>query len=118
MEKVTAAKLFLLTRSRKDFGLTILRILDELDKLDITKVLKFYKEIIAEELKIVEIITATKLDNNQRKSIEKKLQVHVEGKLVFVYEIDKRILGGLLIRIDDSILDKTLLRKVNNINIQ
>ena len=61
-----------------------------------------------------EIISATRLDEAVMKKIEKILQKRTGAKeIVWEKKIDKQILGGVILKFQDSILDLSLATRIN-----
>lgn len=63
----------------------------------------------------VKIITATKLDDNLRSEIVKKIEANVKGTPKIVEEVNPEIIGGFIIRIDDKQFDASVLQQLNNL---
>ena len=59
-------------------------------------------------IKRAKIISAIELNNNFMKKIEKKLGDLTGSKVIGVNEIDKSIIGGIVIRFPDQILDMSV----------
>ncbi len=63
----------------------------------------------------VKIISASKLDENLRKEIVKKIEANVKGTPKIEEEVNPEIIGGFIIRIDDKQFDASILRQLNNL---
>ena len=61
----------------------------------------------------IEIITAKKLSITDKKKIESKLSAN--GTVDFIYEVEPKLLAGIVIRQGEDILDNSLRRIVNEI---
>ena len=53
----------------------------------------------------VEVTTATPLAPDQRQALEAKLVSQYGGNLVYAYKVDSAILGGMIVRIGDKLID-------------
>jgi F-type H+-transporting ATPase subunit delta len=53
----------------------------------------------------VEVTTATPLAADQRQALEAKLTSQYGGNLAYEYKVDSAILGGMIIRIGDKLID-------------
>ena len=81
-------------QSNKKFGS-----LDELIKL--IRQMKSDKE----GKKIAEITSPIELSIDEQERIIKKVEDRIKGKILPIFKIDKRILGGIKIKIEDEELD-------------
>ncbi len=73
-------------------------ILDELDKLSEVEV----QPVLAE------ITTAVPLSEDEKKAIQEKIRKEFGGNLVFRFEVDPDILGGLIVRVGDKFIDSSI----------
>lgn len=53
----------------------------------------------------VEVVTAAALDDDQRQALEARLVAQHGAGLIFSYRIDPAILGGIIVRIGDKLID-------------
>jgi F-type H+-transporting ATPase subunit delta len=53
----------------------------------------------------VEVTTATPLAPDQQKALEAKLAGQYAGNLAYEYKVDSAILGGMIIRVGDKLID-------------
>jgi F-type H+-transporting ATPase subunit delta len=53
----------------------------------------------------VEVTTATPLAQDQRQALEAKLAAQYGGNLAYEYKVDSAILGGMIIRVGDKLID-------------
>jgi F-type H+-transporting ATPase subunit delta len=86
---------------------------------DIISVLDYVISAIKEEkgIGIACISSAVELSNEQKEKIEKKLlettdYKEIEGN----YEVDKSLIGGLVIRISDTVVDSSLKTQIENLS--
>ncbi len=94
-----AVKKFLgLLASRQDLGY-----LDE--------IVRHAREVMAtreEEERVAEVTSAVPLTGDERQQLEAKLRARFGENLTFAYKVDPDILGGLVVRIGDTLLDYSL----------
>lgn len=55
--------------------------------------------------KIAEITTPVELSIDEQEKIRKKVEDRIKGKVLPIFKIDKNILGGIKIKIEDEELD-------------
>ena len=55
-----------------------------------------------------ELVTAVELDENKRKTVLNELNRQVKQSLELSYSVDPQILGGVLLRVGDQVLDASL----------
>lgn len=88
---------------------------------DFTKVFDTFEEYYRKELGQVScaVTSAVELTNAQRKLVEEAISFRMKGKkLVVSYEISKSILGGLVVKIEDKILDHSVNAKLDRLRTQ
>ncbi|MBS5861081.1 ATP synthase F1 subunit delta [bacterium] len=66
--------------------------------------------------KEVTIISAVSLNEEQKNSILQKLGTRLQKKVLPAWKEDKNIIGGLVIQIDDNVIDMSLLNKIENLS--
>jgi F-type H+-transporting ATPase subunit delta len=101
-----------------DLGVLLLTSSKLLQNSNIEEVLRFYKELQNRELDVVEIISAKKLEDSSLKDLEQKLITLFGEKIVMVYEIDTSLLGGMIIRKGDSLIDESVKSKISNVQLK
>ncbi len=98
--------------------LNFLFLLNENSRLEISdEILGALKKYIDEEKNIlnVDIISAVEMNDVQKEALKSKLQ-NKTGKVINPkYSIDKGILGGLIIKIDDTVIDLSLIKRIENL---
>jgi len=95
----------------------LLIINNDVSKAD--KVSQVFSSLWNKENKIVEseVTTSNKLDAESQESLKKFLIKESKAKEVIIKEnIDKNILGGMIIKYNDKILDRSLKTKIKNLN--
>ncbi len=60
----------------------------------------------------VEITTALPLEDQQRQTLEEKLAKEYGSGLVFHYRVDPAILGGIIVRVGDKLIDGSLANRL------
>lgn len=63
----------------------------------------------------VEIITASEVGKEEAASVEQMLQQKIAGNPKFNWKLDGKILGGMIIRYEDKIIDGSVLGKMKQI---
>lgn len=53
----------------------------------------------------VEVVTATALAEDQRQTLETRLAKQYGANLVYEYKVDPTILGGMIVRVGDKLID-------------
>ena len=60
----------------------------------------------------VEVVSAIALTDEQRKSLDAKLEAQYGVNLSFSYRVDPAILGGLIVRVGDKLIDGSVASKL------
>lgn len=82
---------------------------------EIPAILKYFVDKTEEYLKIgnVKVITPMELDDGQKAKVESKLKSTTSYTTLNIdYEIDKSLIGGMIIRIGDRIVDTSIKSKL------
>lgn len=53
----------------------------------------------------VEVTTAVPMEAEQRRALEQKLAAQYGGNLAYTYHVDNAILGGMIVRVGDKLID-------------
>lgn len=53
----------------------------------------------------VEVTTAAPMEADQRRALEQKLAAQYGGNLQYAYHVDSAILGGMIVRVGDKLID-------------
>lgn len=64
----------------------------------------------------IEVISAHKLNNNQLKKIAEIMRYRLSKTITIVPHIDKNILAGIIIKIEDTIIDGSLMGRILRLN--
>lgn len=97
----------------------LLTILDKGREKNIKDIFEYFISIVKEYKKIgiVYVTTAISLSDERKKEIEKKLIDTTEYEsLEMNYNVDKEIIGGMIIRIKDRIVDSSIKNKIDIIS--
>lgn len=73
-------------------------------------IIAVYSELLDIEQGVVrgELVTAIKLDSKKQTAVKKELEKKSGKKLVLDFEADKSILGGVVLKVGDMIMDASL----------
>lgn len=61
----------------------------------------------------VEVVTAIALADDQRRTLENKLSAQYGAGLAFSYRVDPGILGGIIVRVGDKLIDGSVASKLS-----
>ena len=64
----------------------------------------------------IEVISAIELNENQKEQIIEKLQTKLQKTVIPNWNIDEDIIGGLVVKINDDIIDTSLKNKLENLS--
>ena len=62
----------------------------------------------------VEVVSSSDMDNNQKDDITNSLSELVNKKININFNVDKNLIGGLKIKVDDTLYDSSLQTKLEN----
>jgi F-type H+-transporting ATPase subunit delta len=116
MEKRIAGKFYKLFKTR-DTGLAFLESFDLLKNADIDKVVSYYKELSDGTLKLAEVTTSSVLSEKQQKAVEEKIFKLFGKNIIVIFEIDGELLGGLVVKVGDDVLDESMRSKIASIKL-
>ena len=83
----------------------------------IFELFKKQKDIIENSQKI-DVVSVLELDDNQKERLKEKLTSKLQKQIILNYQSNKDILGGLVIKFEDKVIDlslKTKFDKIKNI---
>lgn len=69
-------------------------------------------ELKSKDIKSVDVTFAHEMNS----SILKELNTVVQGKAEFKTKIDENIIGGVIIKVDDTLIDASVKTQLNNLN--
>lgn len=86
--------------------------------VDLPKIIEALKEIRLKDYKITEaeVITVTPLSSEQKNRAVKTLKKISGTDMILTEKINPSILGGLIFKLNDSIVDASLIRKIREMN--
>lgn len=67
-------------------------------------------------LQRVEVISAIELDDNSKQKIIDKLQNRLQKNVIAQWQTDEEIIGGLVVKINDDVIDSSLKNKLENLS--
>lgn len=138
-EAINSSKDFELTMLNPSISLQIkYEIIDEIFKKELNeKVLNFIKILVEKDrfnefeqiiqaysneqdelnnIKRVEVVSAVELSENQKQKTIEKLQTRLQKEVKVNWTLDTNIIGGLIIKIDDDIIDTSLKNKLDKLS--
>lgn len=94
-----------------------LYILTEKNKINLlNEILASFEQISAENsgVSVVQIISAVELNQDYKQRIIQKLEAKLNKKVEPVWDIEPEIIGGLIFKINDTVIDSSLKNKIEN----
>ena len=67
-------------------------------------------------VKRVEVISAVEISDDRKQRLVEKLQNKLQKTVIPNWNVDKDIIGGLIIRIGDDVVDNSLRNKLENLS--
>ena len=67
-------------------------------------------------IKRVEVISAIEITEDRRQRLIEKLQNKLQKNVIVNWVLDNEIIGGLVIKIDDDVIDNSLKNKLENLS--
>ncbi len=92
-------------------GIRLLDVLAEHDRFSILPELSIlYKSMLSKRrgVKKAIVVSAVEIDSIQKEFIVQKLEKRFESTLELIWELDPEIIGGLLISVDDTVIDASV----------
>ena len=86
---------------------------------DFLAVFDYFVELVKEEKKIgkADVTTAIPLSDKQKAQVEEKLLATTRYESFEVnYKVDKSLIGGMIVRIGDRVIDSSIQTKLNNLS--
>ena len=108
----------------KNFDLQIINLLNLLadnKRLSLIPTVYYAYEKAYEKFKNISevtVVSAVIPDSNSKTRLKNILEKKLNKQIIFNYEIDKDILGGLIIKIGDKIIDLSLTKKIKDMEKQ
>lgn len=139
LDVINSSKDFKITMLNPSISLQIkYEILDEIFKNELSeKVLNFIKILVEKNrfnefeqivqaysdevdqnnnIKRVEIVSAVELSDNQKQKAIEKLEARLQKTVKVGWTVDTSIIGGLIIKIDDDVIDTSLKNKLDKLS--
>lgn len=114
----TAAKIYKFSKeSNTDVVLLLLQIIHVIDNEDIGQIIEVYKKIKHGEIDIVNVYSPQELAAVDKEKIEEAITPDFNNP-IFMYFINKELLGGLKIVVDDYVLDETIVSKIDRLKLK
>ena len=66
---------------------------------------------------LADVTSADKLSDDQIKNIKDQLKIIIGDKLSLNFQVDKKIIGGLIIKVGSKMIDTSLVTKINKLKI-
>ena len=88
---------------------------------ELPAIFAYFTDKVKEEQRIAVayVTTAVELDGTQKKAVEEKLlETSGYAKMEMHYEVDASIIGGMIIRINDRVVDSSVRAKLNGLKKQ
>ena len=85
---------------------------------EIAGITKAYNNELDKINKIQRVIvtSAIPLDEDTKQRITEKLQIREQKNIIADWQIDEDIIGGLVVQIDDNVIDSSLKNKIENLS--
>ncbi len=86
-------------------------LLADRERLEFIQDIQAYYSVLLDAEKGVirgELVTAVKLANNKRNQVKAQLEAQAGSKLVLSFSVDESILGGVVLKVGDRVLDASL----------
>jgi F0F1-type ATP synthase delta subunit len=113
-----AAELYKLSKTISDPVELLLKTLQLIDGENVSDILAKYTNICQNKVKIARVITAKTLTTTQKKNLEQMIIGEIKTEPLFVYEIDTAILGGYIVKINDDVIDESLVKKITKLHLE
>ncbi len=85
---------------------------------ELNEIIEAYSNKVDEinNIKRVEVVSAVEVSDDRKQRLIEKLQNKLQKTVIANWEIDQNIIGGLVIKIDDDIIDNSLKNKLENLS--
>jgi F-type H+-transporting ATPase subunit delta len=116
-----AARLYLQVNNKleknTDLGLVLISAFGLLQNANLEEVLTQYNKILKKSIEIVEVISAKEIEKATQSQLEDKLVDQFGKNIVILFDIDTSLLGGMIIRSGDNVIDESIKSKIENVKI-
>ncbi|KRK59168.1 F0F1 ATP synthase subunit delta [Lentilactobacillus hilgardii] len=108
-----------ITKNASDFINNFLKVVASYRRFpDIITIIDQFQQLYEDDKKIVraEVVSATELDNNQQDRLAKAFEKRVgAAKVIFDTKVDKSLIGGIVIKSSDVIIDGSVKTRINKV---
>ena len=109
-----AAQFYLDTQaSTSNLSLEVLRLIVNLKDKDASKVLEIFEDLLSKKKQICIVESKSDLNDKIHAFIEAEVKKKLTAELIFIYRQNENLLGGLLVRVDDDVIDLSIDNKIN-----
>lgn len=85
---------------------------------ELNEIIEAYSNKVDEihNIKRVEVVSAVDVSDDKKQKLVEKLQNKLQKTVIANWHTDKSIIGGLVIKIDDDVIDNSLKNKLENLS--
>lgn len=85
---------------------------------ELTQIIQAYSNEVdnINNIKRVEVISAVEISEDRKQKLVQKLQNKLQKNIIANWILDNEIIGGLVIKIDDDVIDNSLKNKLENLS--
>ena len=85
---------------------------------ELSGITEAYKKVLdnIKNIQRVDVVSAISLNDNFKNRIEEKLQKRLNKNIIANWLVDEDIIGGLIVKVDDDIIDSSLKNKLENLS--
>lgn len=95
----------------------LLTVFAKLESAKASDVLQMYNNIVSGKVKVVEVITAKELSTDEVKKAEGDVVKNFGDETIAIFHIDPNMLGGVIIRCGDYIVDHSIKSEIEKVEI-
>ena len=66
---------------------------------------------------LAEVISADQLNEEQKNTLKEQIKIILGDKLSLNFNVDKKIIGGLVVKVGSKMIDTSLANKINKLKI-
>ena len=119
-EKLLIIEKILLKHSVNSLTSTFLKVISKNKRFaNLSSIISKFVKINFEKRGVISayITSADELSDKQKSDIESQLHLTLKEKLSLNYKVDKKILGGLIVKIGSKMIDSSLASKINKLKV-
>jgi len=119
-DKLTIIKKILFTKSSNKLTLSFLKVISNNKRFfNLSSIILGFKNINIQKRGdvITEVTSADELSNSQKNGINNQLKSFLGEKLSINFNVDKKIIGGLIVKIGSKMIDSSILSKISKLKI-